>query len=86
MGDTGAYVIGTLSNKLTSGGNHKMCPNISPGKSYEGMAGGLLTSIGFSIAILGYSGGSSSPSFDGSVLLFGTLFGAVLFFGGMAGD
>ncbi|WP_406286944.1 phosphatidate cytidylyltransferase [Embleya sp. NBC_00896] len=37
--DTGAYVAG-----VTSGGPHKMAPTISPGKSWEGFAGGVFTS------------------------------------------
>ena len=41
IGDIGAYVVGTVSNKLMKGGNHKMVPSISPGKSWEGAAGGL---------------------------------------------
>jgi len=36
--DTGAYAAG-----VTSGGPHKMAPRISPGKSWEGFAGGVLT-------------------------------------------
>lgn len=38
-GDTGAYSIGSAY------GRHKMTPRLSPGKSWEGYAGGLLTSI-----------------------------------------
>ncbi|MET7298469.1 phosphatidate cytidylyltransferase [Embleya sp. NPDC005575] len=34
--DTGAYAAG-----VTSGGPHKMAPKISPGKSWEGFAGGV---------------------------------------------
>ena len=45
IGDIGAYVIGTLSNKLMKGGNHKMVPSISPGKSWEGAAGGLIVTV-----------------------------------------
>jgi phosphatidate cytidylyltransferase len=37
--DTGAYAAG-----VTSGGPHKMAPAISPGKSWEGFAGGVVTS------------------------------------------
>lgn len=43
--DTGGYVFGMLSNKLLPGGNHKLCPSISPKKSWEGAAGGILLSV-----------------------------------------
>ena len=43
--DTGGYVFGMLSNKLMPGGNHKLCPSISPKKSWEGFAGGLLLAV-----------------------------------------
>lgn len=35
--DTGGYCIGKLI------GRHKMCPRISPGKSWEGFAGGIIS-------------------------------------------
>ena len=38
--DTGAYAIGSLF------GRHKLAPRISPGKSFEGLAGGMLASGG----------------------------------------
>ncbi|MBE6375384.1 MAG: hypothetical protein E7050_02860 [Lentisphaerae bacterium] len=47
--DTGGYIVGTLTSKLP-GGNHKIAPNISPKKSYEGFVGGLLLSIIVSLA------------------------------------
>ncbi len=37
--DTGAYFIGVCFGK------HKMCPNISPKKSWEGFVGGILTAV-----------------------------------------
>ena len=37
--DTGAYFIGVFFGK------HKMCPNISPKKSWEGFYGGILTAV-----------------------------------------
>ena len=43
--DTGGYVFGMLSNKLLPGGNHKLCPSISPKKSWEGAFGGILLSV-----------------------------------------
>ena len=35
--DTGGYIVGKLI------GNHKMCPSISPGKSWEGFTGSVLS-------------------------------------------
>jgi phosphatidate cytidylyltransferase len=43
--DTGAYAVGRLVGK------HKMAPSISPGKTWEGAAGGFLAAIGATIAL-----------------------------------
>jgi len=43
--DTGGYIFGMLSSKLLPGGNHKLCPSISPKKSWEGAIGGILLSM-----------------------------------------
>ena len=43
--DVGAYVVGSLM------GRHKMIPRISPGKTWEGFAGAILTSLTISIAM-----------------------------------
>jgi phosphatidate cytidylyltransferase len=43
--DVGAYVIGSLF------GRHKMIPRISPGKTWEGFAGAMGTSLGISVAM-----------------------------------
>ena len=78
-GDIGAYLVGTISNRVMAKGNHKMVPSISPGKSWEGAAGGLAASIGVSMG-LGYYFGIS-----GSYLVLAAL-GLVLFLGGFVGD
>lgn len=42
-GDTFAYFVGSLWGK------HKLCPAISPKKTWEGSIGGLVASVGFSL-------------------------------------
>ena len=39
LSDTGAYFVGTML------GSHKMCPRLSPGKTWEGTIGGYLVSM-----------------------------------------
>ena len=43
--DTGGYIFGMLSGKYLPGGNHKLCPSVSPKKSWEGAAGGMILSL-----------------------------------------
>lgn len=43
--DTGGFALGLTSAKLMKGGNHKMCPSISPNKSWEGLAGSIMFSV-----------------------------------------
>ena len=43
--DTGAYAVGRLI------GSHRMAPGISPGKTWEGFAGGYVAGIGAAIGI-----------------------------------
>ena len=45
VNDTGAYIVGCTTAKLLPRGNHKMCPSISPAKSWEGLAGGFLFTL-----------------------------------------
>lgn len=45
LGDTGAYTAGRLFGK------NKMYPRISPAKTWEGFAGGMLSSIGGAFAL-----------------------------------
>ena len=50
--DVGGFAVGIASSKLVKGGNHKMCPSISPGKSWEGLAGSVLFSCAVSCAFI----------------------------------
>ena len=43
MADSGAYFVGTFFGK------HKLCPNISPKKTVEGLVGGIASSMLFSL-------------------------------------
>lgn len=49
--DIGAFFTGTLSHKFLPGGNHKIAPKLSPGKSWEGFVGGVAASIGIAILL-----------------------------------
>ncbi len=42
--DSGAYLLGSLTAR-SKNGNHKMCPAISPKKSWEGLVGGIILSV-----------------------------------------
>lgn len=62
--DVGAYVVGSLIGK------HKMIPRISPGKTWEGFVGALLTSLLISIGLTKLMGGRvPAISFVDSVVL-----------------
>ena len=79
IGDIGAYVTGTLSNKILKGGNHKMIPSVSPGKSWEGMVGGLIITVLFGLVLNKFC--MVYPS-----MVFSVIAGILFFFGGMVGD
>jgi len=82
IGDIGAYVVGTVSNKLMKGGNHKMIPSISPGKSWEGAAGGLIITI---LLAIGFHYIFPRAIVVGSIPV-AIVTGILMFFGSMAGD
>jgi phosphatidate cytidylyltransferase len=73
-GDTGAYCVGMLYHKISGGRNHKIVPNISPKKSWEGTIGGCICSI--AVSILLFNNG----------LVNDVIVGMLLFFGGFYGD
>lgn len=79
-GDTGAYCIGMLSNKITKGRNHPIAPRISPKKSVEGTIGGIIVAIAVTM-VLGYYG--RLVSFSPAVL---AVLGFAFFWGGFLGD
>jgi phosphatidate cytidylyltransferase len=62
--DVGAYVVGSFI------GRHKMIPRISPGKTWEGFAGAILTSLAISMALTHFLGPRvPALSFMDSVIL-----------------
>ena len=50
--DVGGFAVGTATAKLMKGGNHKMCPTISPAKSWEGLVGSIAFSCIVSCAFM----------------------------------
>lgn len=71
VNDIFAYLVGC------SIGKHKMCPSISPKKSWEGLFGGLLFAVAFAMAA-GYM-------MEGNIYLWGGL-GLVVALAGVVGD
>ena len=60
--DVGGFAFGLTSAKLMKGGNHKMCPSISPGKSWEGLAGSVFVSCLVSCCWMAGTGYSPAKS------------------------
>ena len=52
ISDMGGFAFGVSSAKLMKGGSHKLCPTISPNKSWEGLLGSVVFSIVLSLAFL----------------------------------
>ena len=50
------YVIAIVTAKLMKGGNHKLCPTISPNKSWEGLFGSIFASCLVSCSFMGATG------------------------------
>jgi phosphatidate cytidylyltransferase len=65
--DIGAYTLGRLFGK------HKMCPNISPGKTWEGLVGAALFGAGVSFGFWFISDIMSPLLFIGFGVVFGIL-------------
>ncbi len=53
LSDVGGFAVGLASAKHLKGGSHKLCPRISPGKSWEGLFGSILFSSVASCAFAG---------------------------------
>lgn len=50
FGDIGGYTLGKIMSKR-KGGNHKIIPRVSPGKSWEGLCGSVLFSVGIALIL-----------------------------------
>ena len=74
--DTGAYLVGSLAGK------HKMIPRISPGKTWEGFAGGVLVSTGASVLFAWLAG----PRLVGMNWMHATILGVLLSVAAVIGD
>jgi phosphatidate cytidylyltransferase len=60
--DTGAYAVGRLIGK------HKLAPSISPGKTWEGAAGGLLAATGATIGLVALFGDITTAYWQAALL------------------
>ncbi len=76
MSDTGAYCVDSLIGK------HKMIPRVSPGKTWEGFAGGIAFSILSSWAFFSFA----NSHFAGMTFVWAIALGAVLGVGSVLGD
>ena len=56
ISDMGGFAAGVSTAKLMTGGNHKMCPTISPNKSWEGLAGSVASSCVLSCCFMPITG------------------------------
>jgi len=54
--DVGGFAFGVASSRLMKGGNHRLCPTISPNKSWEGMFGSVFASCLVSCCFVGVTG------------------------------
>ena len=87
-GDIGAYLVGSLCNAISHGKNHKLVPSISPAKSWEGLAGGLVLCVAVCLSLYAiFSGGKYGEVWwEGLGYAKMAVIGVILFFGGMVGD
>ena len=72
--DTGGFAFGLTSAKLMKGGNHKLCPTVSPNKSWEGLLGSVVFSTAVSCAFVPVThfGFGKAAAFGVAAALVGT--------------
>ena len=56
ISDMGGFALGMSSARLMKGGNHKLCPTISPNKSWEGLLGSVFASVILSLLFMPLTG------------------------------
>ncbi len=81
--DIGAYSVGRIW------GRHKLAPQLSPGKTWEGVVGGLLFAIAAALLVLGPLAGSMGlASNRGSTLWLGcaVIYALLVSVAGILGD
>lgn len=84
INDSGAYLVGSMTAKLPNG-NHKMFPRVSPKKSWEGLIGGIVLSIGAGI-LLAHFGWFDLLAEKMNVYVIGAVFALVVSVFGTIGD
>ena len=74
LSDMGGFAFGMSSAKLMKGGNHKLCPTISPNKSWEGLFGSVFASSVMSCAWMSFThfGIGKALAFGVAAALVGT--------------
>ena len=74
ISDMGGFALGMSTARLMKGGNHKLCPTISPNKSWEGLLGSVLASCILSCAFLKITqfGWTKALAFGVTAALVGT--------------
>ena len=72
--DVGGFAFGVSSAKFMKGGNHKLCPSVSPGKSWEGLLGSVVLSCAVSLLFLPFTRFSAAKAlaFGVAAALLGT--------------
>ena len=77
VSDSGAYFVGMYLGRM------KLAPNVSPNKTVEGAAGGLIATMAAALLLFQIRGGSWDP---GPVLLFSAMISLLAQLGDLAGS
>lgn len=84
VNDSGAYCVGSLTAKRKNG-NHKMAPHVSPKKSWEGLIGGFVFTLGAAYLLYRF-GWLDKIMIDGLNSWIALLFGFLVSAFGTMGD